>query len=452
VAGGATLDLNNASETTGSLSGAGNVILGTATASIGGDNGSATFSGAISGAGNVTKIGAGVQALSGANTYTGATTVNAGQLILSGSNNSTSYRAAGGTLKLNGIPITLTTGSLRADAGGLIEYNGVSVAGGFMRGPGTHTIASGTNSFTGVNALNGTVIQQNAVTTLTNFTSGAAITSNAALTWDGGTNGISGQLIVNNTAAVNSFDSSGVITVNSAGALNNSVSNLTCGGGSRTTVNSGGQVNMAGGTQVDLSGALMVNNGTVNGDINVYYGSRLQGVGTFNGAVNVYTGGTFAPGNSPGTATSSSANLGAGGLYQFEIRDANGPSGVETDLWNVLGTLNITAGNTDNSKFVIDVDTLAVSSMPGLAAHFDSSMVYHWTLIHSGALAGFSADKFAIDVSGFLNSTGGGSFSISQSGSDLMLNFQPVPEPGMVGILGIGALMLRRRRVTRSEG
>ncbi len=86
VASGAMFDMNNFSDTVGSLAGAGNVALGSGTLTAGGNGASTTYSGAATGTGGLTKAGAGVMTLSGANTYTGATTVNAGMLRASGGN------------------------------------------------------------------------------------------------------------------------------------------------------------------------------------------------------------------------------------------------------------------------------------------------------------------------------------------------------------------------------
>ncbi|WP_283809989.1 autotransporter outer membrane beta-barrel domain-containing protein [Bradyrhizobium forestalis] len=82
---GATLGLNNFGQSIGSLAGAGNVTLGTAALTTGGDNTSTTFSGAISGTGGLTKTGSGTFTPTGTSTYTAATTINGGTLEVDGS-------------------------------------------------------------------------------------------------------------------------------------------------------------------------------------------------------------------------------------------------------------------------------------------------------------------------------------------------------------------------------
>jgi autotransporter-associated beta strand protein len=72
-------------ETIGSLAGAANVALGSNTLTVGGNNASTTYSGVLSGNGGLTKAGGGRLALTGANIFTGTTTVNAGELALNGS-------------------------------------------------------------------------------------------------------------------------------------------------------------------------------------------------------------------------------------------------------------------------------------------------------------------------------------------------------------------------------
>ncbi|TIR17842.1 MAG: autotransporter outer membrane beta-barrel domain-containing protein [Mesorhizobium sp.] len=151
VAAGATLSLARPSisssitgidsddETIGSLSGAGNVALGDRKLTIGGDA-STTFSGSMSGAGgSLAKLGTGTLTLSGTNTYTGATTVDAGRLRVDGSlgNTAVSVNSSGtlsgvgtiagpvtvdGTIAPGDSPGTLTVGSLTLNAGAKLDY------------------------------------------------------------------------------------------------------------------------------------------------------------------------------------------------------------------------------------------------------------------------------------------------------------------------------------------
>ena len=85
----ATLDLNGFSDTIGALAGSGTVTssaAGAVTLTVGATNDSGTFSGVIqngSGVVALTKAGTGTETLSGANTYTGGTNINAGSLTIS---------------------------------------------------------------------------------------------------------------------------------------------------------------------------------------------------------------------------------------------------------------------------------------------------------------------------------------------------------------------------------
>ena len=120
LAGGATLDLNGAAQTVGSLAdGAGgggtvtNSSTSTATLTLA-PTGSTTFSGHIQdGAGHVAIIinGSGIQVLAGSNTYTGGTQVTGGILVVANANGSATGTGA----------VTLSGGTLASGAGGSIS-------------------------------------------------------------------------------------------------------------------------------------------------------------------------------------------------------------------------------------------------------------------------------------------------------------------------------------------
>lgn len=148
VAGGSSLDLNGFNDAIGSLAGGGNVTLGSATLTTGGNNSSTAFSGVISGTGNLTKQGTGTFTLSGANIYTGTTTVNAGTLLVDGSlaagAGSTTVNSGGtlggsgtvrvvainngGKLAPGGSPGMLSSGNVTLNAGSTftVELNGTT--------------------------------------------------------------------------------------------------------------------------------------------------------------------------------------------------------------------------------------------------------------------------------------------------------------------------------------
>ncbi|MEM1159024.1 MAG: autotransporter-associated beta strand repeat-containing protein [Verrucomicrobiota bacterium] len=99
------LDLNGLNATLGSLSGGGDLDLGDTTLTVGNNSENTTHSGVISGTGNVIKTGTGILTFDGANTYTGTTTVNAGQLLIDNDNNNALANSAvtvnaGATLRL----------------------------------------------------------------------------------------------------------------------------------------------------------------------------------------------------------------------------------------------------------------------------------------------------------------------------------------------------------------
>jgi autotransporter-associated beta strand protein len=143
---------------------AGNVFLGSNNLTVGSRNNSTTFSGVIQNGGSLTKIGAGTLTLSGANTYKGLTTINAGKLAVDGSIMSAVTVNNSGTLAGSGI-----TGSVTVNSGGIVapgdsqtlHVNGnyAQNSGGVLKidVAGTDPDASGHLDITGGATLDGTL-------------------------------------------------------------------------------------------------------------------------------------------------------------------------------------------------------------------------------------------------------------------------------------------------------
>jgi autotransporter-associated beta strand protein len=147
--------------TAGSIAGAGTYFLGSNALTVGGNNLSTTVSGVIDGVGgSLIKTGTGTMTLSGDNTYTGATTVKAGALIVDGSIASSRLTTVNSGALLLGSG---TVGSTTINAGGFLVPGTMTVAGNLALQSGAFyvvqinpTTASTTN-VSGTASLAGTV-------------------------------------------------------------------------------------------------------------------------------------------------------------------------------------------------------------------------------------------------------------------------------------------------------
>ena len=178
---GGILDVG-ATETIGSLNDGG-PYGGTGAVTLSGGNlniNSGAFSGVISGTNGIQKIGTGTLTLSGANTFTGATTVTNGRLILSGGNaiantgavivNSTATTAGTlqvntaetiGNLSGNGGSVVLNAGLTTGDATNTSYAGIISGVGGLIKqGTGTFTL-TGANTYSGGTTVNAGTLEGN---------------------------------------------------------------------------------------------------------------------------------------------------------------------------------------------------------------------------------------------------------------------------------------------------
>ncbi len=150
---------------------------------------------------------------------------------------------------------------------------------------------------------------------------------------------------------------------------------------------------------------------------------------------------------------SASVVFGGAGVMQFSLKNAAGTPGVDYSDINVAGNLTIDATALDPFTIqLVGVDSTGL--VTGTANTFNPTLPYSWTLVSAGSLTMlpfFDPSAFVVDSSTyFSNSTGTGEFFVSETGSDLTLNFSPVPEPSTwmllaSGLFALGAAVRRRR-------
>jgi autotransporter-associated beta strand protein len=397
---------NNINRTFAGLTGAGVLYGEGGTVTVNKTSDTDIFSGDIQGAQGLIKDGAGTLALSGASTYTGATTVNTG--ILTAAHANALGSTAGGTTVASGAQLRLQGVTVGNEAL-TISGNGTGGSTGALRS------GTGSNTYQGKVTLGGD----------------AKIFSG------------SGTSITLDVASGDAVDlASYTLTIEGAGT--HTVSDAIVGTGGLTKTGSGittlaGTNTYTGTTTVSL-GTLAVN-GSVAGAMTVGSSGTLQGNGTISGATIV--SGNLKPGNSPGLLTfANSLTLDSTATTTMEITGANssGTRGTTYDAVNVTNAL--TYGGT----LALNFDAL-----------FTQTGNYTFNLFDSASTSGsFGSVSLAGVYSGsFTNTNDSGIWGLTQGDntwsfkqSDGVLSFAVVPEPNVAMVAGSLALMalLRRRR------
>ena len=334
----------------GSLAGTGTVTNtgAAATLSAGIDNATTTFSGTLQngpGALGLLKSGTGTLTLSGTNTYTGPTTVNAGTLQAgsSGGLSASSDFTVNSTLDLNGFSNAI--GSLAGS--GIVSNNGGAVA----------TLSAGSDGAS--TTFSGTLQNGNSTLALTKSGNGTLILSGAS-TYSGLTDVQGGVLSVRGTLSNSAVQVESGATLGGAGTINGAV-----------TILSGGILAPGNGAAGTLSVASLVLSsgavsnfglgpaGTVGGGVNdlVAVTGNLTLAGTLNvadlgsfgtGVYRLFTyGGTFTNntmtiGTVPGGVTPSALSIQTSVANQVNLV-VNG-----TASWN--SGMDLTSGNRHRNR------------------------------------------------------------------------------------------------------
>ncbi|MCS6850436.1 MAG: autotransporter-associated beta strand repeat-containing protein, partial [Gemmataceae bacterium] len=326
------------------------------TLTTGANHSSTTFSGVISGSGGLTKIGTGTLTLSGANTYTGTTSINAGTLRngaanviddaspvtinagavydLANFNESIASLAGSGAVTLGSG--TLTTGL----NGSSTIYAGVISGSGGLTKTGTGTfVLTGANTYTGATTINQGVLQNGASGVIADT---SAVTIALGATYD----------LNNFSETIGSLAGSGNVVLQGnltvgGNNLSTTYNGVVSGNGSFTKIGSGtltltnthfytGSTTINGGT-LAITGTLMATSGvTVNNT------GTLAGTGSVNSPVVANSGGTVAPGvGGPGILNTFTTTFATGSTFNVTL---NGTTvGSQYDQLNVTGT--VTLGN-----------------------------------------------------------------------------------------------------------
>ena len=423
--------------TLGGLSGSNNLALSdtgsnAVTIQVGNNNASTSYSGILSGPGALTKIGTGTLTLSGANTYTGATTINGGTLSISADNN---LGGAAGTLALGGgtlnttltMPstrgITLNTGTdtFNVKTGTTLTESGViGGTGGLTMATGAGTLVlnnSSANTYTGGTALNAGTLQIAADNNL-----GA---STGALTFAGGTlnttASTSGTRGITLNTGTNTFNINNGTTLTESGVIGGT-GGLTMGTGTGT-LTLGGANTFTGATAV-TTGKLALSGGSLSRTaITVSSGARFApGAGTSAGLTGSGSGGATLNLNS-----GSFLDLNDGTIGNFTLNQQNSWLTSSTALTLGGETLNFDLGSSTADELlvnrgkasvtgtqIIDIDPL--SGISGLT-------IGNYTLISllGGSTTGSSNGTGLTGIFDFSNNTTSESLTVNGHNYNLSL-------------------------------
>lgn len=421
IASGAFVDISNRPQTVAGLSGSGSMYSFTGDGGSGGvltvtvaSGSSFAFTGALGGGHPnfaFVKSGAGTQALSGANTFTGGVSVEAGVLAVGSAN----ALGSGGAISFGG-------GTLRYTGGNATDYSGrFSPSGGQQYAIDTNgrsvTFASALTSVGGslVKSGSGTLTLSAANT----FSGGATVQAGTLATRGNDRLPTAGSVAIQAPGTLSLGGSQTVASVTGSGAIQLGGHTLTTGSTSSTfagRISGGGGLTKAGPGTLTLSGSnsftgdTRVNAGTLVLDsataLDPFAIVTTAAGGTLQVNQNIRIGYYENNGTLTGSGTLSSAFLLTNsGTLGSVIADDGGASGV---LKRTAGTSTLTAINTYTGQTRVQAGTLRLAGLGSLAAA--SSL-----LVDSGA--GFdtagASQPFSTATNNGTVSLGGGTLSVT---------------------------------------
>jgi outer membrane autotransporter protein len=385
----------------------------------------------ISGTGNIIIDGDSIQVFHAANTYTGSTTINSGELrtlnLSALGNNSAVAVNSGGALLLfddlnigslagdGAVTLTSVLGSHSLTSGAdntSTTFSGVlSGAGGRLNKTGTGTLTlTGSNTYTG-----GTTISDGLLQGTTTSLQGD-IVNNATLVFDQAANGTFSAVV----------SGSGALTKSGSGTLTLSGANSYSGG---TTISAG----VLQGTTASLQGDI-INNATLafDQDANATFSGAVSGSGvlsksgsgtlTLSGA-NSYSGGTTVSGGIlQGSSTSLQGDISNNAMINFDQAADGVYAGVMKGPGSLIksgaGMLTLSGMSSYSGTTIIDGGRLAVN---GSIANSATTINAGGTLGGSGIVGSISLNGGALapgnsigtlNVAGNLDFSGGGVYEV----------------------------------------
>ena len=348
------------------------------------------------------------------NSYTGSTTIQAGRLVAG----TDSPSGANGAFGSASSALVLGNGSTGANDAPSVLMNGAYTVGRAITvGSVANTAAynatiggtntSGTSTYTGNVTLN---------TTASNYTTTLQAATGGVVEFKTGT------WTTNNKA----------IAVGSSGNLG--------------TVRLSNNIATSGGIGVNY-GTLALNSAFTGGNVTVASGATLGGIGSVAGNVTINGTGILAPGNSPGIlSVGGDVTLSGSSTYAVDLDGLTAGNGSgfydQLQLTGTTGTINLNSA-TLTPTFSTFAPAPAGGDMLFIVNNLNSGRTV------SGTFAGLADDAFVTNYNGqqwYITYDANAQGTPSLDGGNDIALYSAVPEPTMLGMIGVSVIGMASRR------